>query len=85
MADEAHHRDVNHTFADMKSDDPNPFVTTHKGKSNRTHFRLSAAYPNLPPNFVIPYRRRSIRLEAREERIKSVVRGNKACPGNNEE
>lgn len=33
MADEAHHRDVNHTFADMKSDDPNPFVTTHKGEN----------------------------------------------------
>ena len=26
MADETHHRDVNHTFADMKSDDPNPFL-----------------------------------------------------------
>jgi hypothetical protein len=30
MADETHHRDVNHTFADMKSDDPNPFIETHK-------------------------------------------------------
>ena len=30
MADETHHRDVNHTFADMKSDDPNPFVMQHK-------------------------------------------------------
>jgi hypothetical protein len=30
MADEAHHRDVNHTFADMKSDDPNPFLEMHK-------------------------------------------------------
>lgn len=30
MADETHHRDVNHTFADMKSDDPNPFVQMHK-------------------------------------------------------
>lgn len=30
MADEANHRDVNHTFADMKSDDPNPFVEVHK-------------------------------------------------------
>mmetsp|Transcript_25458 Transcript_25458/g.37542 ORF Transcript_25458/g.37542 Transcript_25458/m.37542 type:complete len:335 (-) Transcript_25458:105-1109(-) len=29
-ADETHHRDVNHTFADMKSDDPNPFVEKHK-------------------------------------------------------
>ena len=30
MADETHHRDVNHTFADMKSDDPNPFLLEHK-------------------------------------------------------
>lgn len=30
MADETHHRDVNHTFADMKTDDPNPFLEMHK-------------------------------------------------------
>jgi len=30
MADECHHRDVNHTFADMQSDDPNPFLLQHK-------------------------------------------------------
>lgn len=30
MADESHHRDVNHTFADMASDDPNPFLAMHK-------------------------------------------------------
>lgn len=30
MADETHHRDVNHTFADMKSDDPNPYILMHK-------------------------------------------------------
>jgi len=30
MADEANHRDVNHTFADMKTDDPNPFLEEHK-------------------------------------------------------
>ncbi len=30
MADEANHRDVNHTFADMDSDDPNPFIEKHK-------------------------------------------------------
>jgi hypothetical protein len=29
-ADETHHRDVNHTFADMDGDDPNPFIATHK-------------------------------------------------------
>ncbi len=28
-ADECHHRDVNHTFAEMKDDDPNPYVLTH--------------------------------------------------------
>lgn len=30
MADECNHRDVNHTFADMSSDDPNPFLDKHK-------------------------------------------------------
>lgn len=30
MADETHHRDCNHTFADMESDDPNPFLEQHK-------------------------------------------------------
>lgn len=30
MADETHHRDVNHTFAAMNSDDPNPFLAMHK-------------------------------------------------------
>lgn len=29
FADESHHRDINHTFATMKSDDPNPFVVKH--------------------------------------------------------
>eukprot|EP00605_Chrysophyceae_sp_TOSAG23-4_P002219 GSChrysophyteH1.ASY1.ANO1.2462.1 assembled CDS len=29
FADEAHHRDVNHTFASMESDDPGPFVEKH--------------------------------------------------------
>jgi hypothetical protein len=30
MADEANHRDVNHTFADMQTDDPNPFIEQHR-------------------------------------------------------
>jgi hypothetical protein len=30
MADEANHRDVNHTFASMSTDDPNPFLVMHK-------------------------------------------------------
>jgi len=29
FADESNHRDVNHTFATMASDDPNPFVQKH--------------------------------------------------------
>ena len=34
-ADESHHRDVNHTFASMESDDPNPFLQTHKEDAAR--------------------------------------------------
>jgi len=34
-ADESHHRDVNHTFADMASDDPNPFVLQHSDDAAR--------------------------------------------------
>lgn len=30
FADECNHRDVNHTFASMASDDPNPFVQKHQ-------------------------------------------------------
>ena len=33
MADECNHRDVNHTFAGMKTDDPNPFVECHKANA----------------------------------------------------
>jgi hypothetical protein len=36
MADETHHRDVNHTFADMKSDEANPFIVNHKGEFQNT-------------------------------------------------
>jgi len=28
-ADEAHHRDINHTFASMATDDPSPFIKDH--------------------------------------------------------
>jgi len=34
-ADETHHRDVNHTFATMQSDDPNPFVSQHREDAAR--------------------------------------------------
>jgi hypothetical protein len=30
MADECNHRDVNHTFASMETDDPNPFLQSHR-------------------------------------------------------
>mmetsp|Transcript_98349 Transcript_98349/g.278134 ORF Transcript_98349/g.278134 Transcript_98349/m.278134 type:complete len:353 (-) Transcript_98349:104-1162(-) len=30
FADECHHRDVNHTFASMKPEEPNPFALQHK-------------------------------------------------------
>ena len=42
MADETHHRDVNHTFADMKSDDPNPFLIMHK-ENALTAWRLEVS------------------------------------------
>jgi hypothetical protein len=35
MADEANHRDVNHTFATLDEDDPNPFVFKHKDDAVR--------------------------------------------------
>lgn len=35
FADECHHRDVNHTFADMPTDDPNPFVEEFKENALR--------------------------------------------------
>jgi len=34
-ADESHHRDVNHTFATMEGDDPNPFQLKHKEDAAR--------------------------------------------------
>lgn len=34
-ADEANHRDVNHTFASMDSDDPNPFLAKHHESAAR--------------------------------------------------
>ena len=33
MADECKHRDVNHTFAKMKTDDPNPLIESHKANA----------------------------------------------------
>lgn len=35
MADEAMHRDVNHTFAMMRDDDPNPFILKHRHDAAR--------------------------------------------------
>jgi hypothetical protein len=34
FADECNHRDVNHTFATMSSDDPNPYVEKHKNMAS---------------------------------------------------
>eukprot|EP00928_Gymnodinium_smaydae_P083153 TRINITY_DN6640_c0_g1_i1.p1 TRINITY_DN6640_c0_g1~~TRINITY_DN6640_c0_g1_i1.p1 ORF type:complete len:385 (+),score=47.02 TRINITY_DN6640_c0_g1_i1:60-1157(+) len=33
FADESNHRDVNHTFATMSTDDPNPFVEKHQNNA----------------------------------------------------
>ena len=35
MADESHHRDVNHTLADMERDAPNPFTHTHRDDNQK--------------------------------------------------
>eukprot|EP01041_Mallomonas_annulata_P011015 gene11015-23011_t len=40
FADEANHRDVNHTFATMDQDDPNPFVAKHRADALKA-FRLA--------------------------------------------
>ena len=29
LADESHHRDVNHVFAEIDAEEPNPFVLKH--------------------------------------------------------
>ncbi|CAK9080984.1 Alternative oxidase [Durusdinium trenchii] len=34
FADESNHRDVNHTFATMNTDDPNPFVSKHRADAD---------------------------------------------------
>jgi len=51
MADETHHRDVNHTFADMKSDDPSPFLDMHKDNA-RLAWRLENKGENVPRGYV---------------------------------
>lgn len=48
MADEANHRDVNHTFASMKNDCPNPFLQDHKENAAlawRLHATGEPAWP----------------------------------------
>jgi hypothetical protein len=35
FADESNHRDVNHTFAVMPSDDPNPFIAKHQNNASK--------------------------------------------------
>ena len=36
-ADETNHRDVNHTFASMARDDPNPYVSKHMKDAAEAH------------------------------------------------
>lgn len=35
FADESHHRDVNHTFAELQDCDPSPFVAQHRSNAMR--------------------------------------------------
>lgn len=41
LADEAHHRDVNHTFADLKPGATNPFVAEHRANFDAAVLRRS--------------------------------------------
>lgn len=50
MADESHHRDVNHTLAEMKSDDPNPFVDMHKADAKIAWRLENEGEPAWPSN-----------------------------------
>jgi hypothetical protein len=43
LADESHHRDVNHTFAGMQPDDPNPFIHRH-AKDQHMAWTLNQPY-----------------------------------------
>ena len=42
FADECNHRDVNHTFSTMDSDDPNPFVEKHKDDAAKAWYLETA-------------------------------------------
>jgi hypothetical protein len=48
FADETHHRDVNHTFAELKQDDVNPFVAEHKANALRAWRMELAGEPAWP-------------------------------------
>ena len=37
-ADESNHRDVNHTFATMDEDDPNPFLNKHQENARKAWY-----------------------------------------------
>jgi len=51
-ADETHHRDVNHTFACMKDDDPNPFVSQHLQSAERAWRMRDAKKKDGTPRIV---------------------------------
>jgi hypothetical protein len=53
MADECNHRDTNHTFAEMKSDDPNPFLEHHRENAQiawRKHAEMESTGVSLDNN-----------------------------------
>ena len=53
LSDEAHHRDVNHTFAGLGPNDPNPFVHEHienfdRAVARRAPLLLQSALSQAP-------------------------------------
>ncbi len=48
FADETHHRDVNHTLAELKQDAPNPFVGEHKANALRAWRMEATGEPAWP-------------------------------------
>ena len=46
-ADETNHRDVNHTFASMARDDPNPYVSKHMADAAEAHRYWQQLSPSI--------------------------------------
>lgn len=56
MADEANHRDVNHTFAMMSNNDPNPFIEKHRENAGKFIWLLLiyvSVYINSPRRIMV--------------------------------